>query len=121
MNTDFKIFYCLLKIITIVHASLSYKYDMQMCQNVSSSIDPIFLIGSYKKLDKLSCMIECNLNEECYTTIFASDQYTNKNCFLYRKYFSSSEIVTSSSSDLYSKTCKLIISIYLVWNSIEPI
>jgi hypothetical protein len=54
-------------------------------------------------------MIECNLNEECYTTIFASDQYPNPNCFLYRKYFGSSEIVTSTSSDLYSKKCKLII------------
>ena len=111
MNTNLQIFYCLLKII-LTHASLSYKYDMQMCQNVNSSIDPIFLIGSYKKLDKISCMIECNLNEECYTTIFASDQYPNQTCFLFRKYFGSSEIVTSISSDLYSKKCKLFISIY---------
>jgi hypothetical protein len=81
-----------------------------MCQNVSSSIDPIFLIGSFKKLDKISCMIECNLNEECYTTIFASIKYPKPTCFLFRKYFGSSEIVTSSSSDLYSKKCKLIIS-----------
>ncbi len=108
MNTYLQILYCLLKIM-FAHASLSSKYDMQMCQNVNSSIDPIFLIGSYKKLDKISCMIECNLNEECYTTTFSSDQYTNKNCFLYRKYFSSSEIAQSISSDLYSKKCKLII------------
>ncbi len=107
---NLQILYCLLKII-IAHASLSSKYDMQMCQNVNSSIDPIFLIGSYKKLDKISWMIECNLNEECYTTIFASDQFPNQTCFLYRKYFSSSEIVSSNSSYLYSKKCKLTISI----------
>jgi hypothetical protein len=111
MNTYSKILYYLLKIITIAHTSLSTKYDIQMFQNVNSSIDPIFSIGSYKKLDKISCMIECNLNEECYTTTFSSDQFPNKNCFLYRKYFGSSEIVTSISSDLYSKKCKLIISI----------
>ena len=93
------------------HASLSSKYDIQMSQNVNSSIDPIFLIGSCKKLDKISCMIECNLNEECYTTTFSSDQFPNKNCFLYRKYFSSSEIDTSISSVLYSKKCQLIIFI----------
>jgi hypothetical protein len=80
-----------------------------MSKILNSSIDPIFLIGCYKKLDKISCMIECNLNEECYTTIFDSDQYPNPNCYLLRKYFSSSEIVASSSSDLYSKKCKLII------------
>ena len=110
MNTNLQILYCLLKII-FARASLSSKYDMQMSLNVNSSIDPIFLIGSYKKLDKISCMIECNLNDECYTTIFISNQYPNPNCYLFRKYFGSSEIVTSSSSDLYSKKCKLIISI----------
>ncbi len=110
MNTYLQIFYCLLKII-LTHATLSSKYDIQMSQNVNASIDPIFLIGSYKKLDKISCMNECNLNEECYTTTFSSDQYTNPTCFLYRKYFDLSEIVTSISSDLYSKKCKLIISI----------
>jgi hypothetical protein len=103
------VLYCLK--ITFIHASLSYKYDIKTSKSVNISIDPIFLIDSYKKLDKISCMIECNLNEECYTTIFASDQYPNPTCFLFRKYFGSSEIVTSSSSDLYSKKCKLIISI----------
>jgi hypothetical protein len=91
------------------HASLSSKYEIQMSQNVNSSIDPIFLIGSYKKLDKISCMIACNLNDECYTTTFISDQFPNQNCFLFGRYFSSNEIVASISSDLYSKKCKLII------------
>ncbi len=109
MNKILLLLFCLLKLKTIAYTSLSSKYDILMWQNVNISIDPIFLIGSYKKLNKISCMIECNLNEECYTTIFASDQYPNPNCFLYRKYFGSSEIVTSTSSDLYSKKCKLII------------
>ena len=68
---------------------------------------------SCTSLNKISWMIECNLNEECYTSVFASDQYPNQTCFLYRKYLASSEIVTSSSSDLYSKKCKLIISILI--------
>jgi hypothetical protein len=104
MDKILLILFYLLKI-TFTHASLSYKYDIQMSKSVNSSIDPLFLIDSYKKLDKTSCMIECNLNEECYTTIFDSDQYPNQTCFLFRKYFAASEIVASSSSDLYSKKC----------------
>ena len=83
MDNILIILFCLLKIM-FAYASLSYKYDTQMCQNVNSSIDPIFLIGSYKKFDKISCLIECNLNEECYTSVFASDQYPNQTCLLYR-------------------------------------
>ena len=65
MDKILSILFFILKI-TFDNASFAYKYDTQMCQNVNSSIDPIFLIGSYKKLDKISCMMECNLNEECY-------------------------------------------------------
>ncbi len=88
------------------NALLMQKYDLQKNLNLSFYSDPNFLIQKSIKLNRLSCLVECNLNVECFTTLYIPNSLSNDNCFKYRKYFTSSEKFSSAYSDLYEKSCK---------------
>jgi hypothetical protein len=49
------------------------KYDLQLNMIADSTLDPIWLIKSTQHLDKMSCLVSCNINKECYTTSYTSD------------------------------------------------
>jgi hypothetical protein len=88
------------------NASLMQKYDLQKNINLSFFSDPNFLIQKSIRIDRISCLVECNLNEECFTALYIPNSLSNDNCFKYRKYFTSSEKFSSLYSDLYEKPCK---------------
>jgi hypothetical protein len=83
-------------------------YDLQMNMMVNSTLDPVCLIESNRKISKMHCICGCNLKNECYTVRFIPDSIANQNCFLYRKYFTTKEMVSSQNSNLYKKHCNPI-------------
>jgi hypothetical protein len=80
-------------------------YDLQLNKIVDSTLDPIWLIQRTKNLGKISCLVGCNINKECYTATFITDSIVNDNCFLYRKHIASTEMISTLNSNLYIKQC----------------
>ena len=58
------------------------------------------------EFDRILCMTQCNLIDDCATSIYNSLKPKTVNCYLYRKYFSSSELTVSNGSNLYNKECE---------------
>jgi hypothetical protein len=77
--------------------------------NVSSTINQNYLLKSSKQIDRLFCLAQCNLDDECMTTAYSNILSRFNNCFLYKKYFASNELTTSNGSNLYKKYSKTII------------
>jgi hypothetical protein len=84
------------------------KYDLQQNKIVDTTLDPIWLIQRTKNLDKISCLVGCNINKECYTATFTTDSIINDNCFLYRKHIASTEMISTLNSNIYIKPCNLV-------------
>jgi hypothetical protein len=84
------------------------KYDLQLNKTVISTLDPIWLIQRTKNLGKISCLVGCNINKECYTATFITDSNVNVNCFLYRKQIASTEMFSTLNSNLYIKQCNAV-------------
>jgi hypothetical protein len=99
------IFSIIIYIILIVQSSKLQKYDVKRDSSVQKTLDPFWLIRSFKINNKVSCLVECNLEDQCFSTIF-SEKLSDKNCFLYRKYLNTTEITSSNGFFLYTKTCK---------------
>jgi hypothetical protein len=101
-----KIFILVLGILKMTSYVICNKYDLQVNKIVNSTLDQLWLIQSNRKLSKVKCLADCNLNDECYTARFIPDSLENYNCFLYNKYFDPIEIMSSLNSNLYIKHCK---------------
>jgi hypothetical protein len=82
-------------------------YDLQLNKIVDSTQDLIWLIQSTKYLDKIFCLNACNIDEECYTATFITVSIINDNCFLYRKLITSTEMISTLNSNIYTKKCNL--------------
>ncbi len=98
------LFFCILKLTLVI----CDKYDLQLNKTVISTLDPIWLIQRTKNPGKISCLVGCNKNKECYTATFITDSIVNDNCFLYRKQLASTEIVSSQNSNIYTKKCDAV-------------
>ena len=85
--------------------NIGKKYSVSKDVNVVSNIDQIWFIKSLTVRNKMYCMGECNLYDECHTIVFLASQ-SNSNCFLFNKNFELNELVQSNISNLYKKECK---------------
>jgi hypothetical protein len=94
----------LLLTIILAHAMKLRQYNIQKNTNVSSNIAQ--LIKSFKIKDKLSCIIQCNINDQCLSLEFSEYSAINDNCFIYKQYFDQTEISQSNVSDLLQCECK---------------
>jgi hypothetical protein len=84
--------------VILCQQSKSQKYSVEKNMNINSNVDPTCLLQSFQRKTKMSCMAQCNLNNECFSIISNSE----KNCFLYKKRFDSTELTETSNSDLYT-------------------
>ena len=92
----FLILIFLLQIITIKG---SY-FDVLVNSDASPSGYQYSLIIKERVLSVMRCLSACSLNEDCLTAVY-SKIYSN--CFLFKDQLSSSNIVASTSSNLYLK------------------
>ena len=94
----------IIKIISMLTglAFVRNKYSLQI--NTSTKIDSPYLIEKYKVNNKIMCLVQCNLIENCFSVAY--NQNSIANCFLYSKYFSSNELTPLKNSLFYSKECK---------------
>ena len=98
----------LIKIISTAKATTSQKYSIQVDTSINPTVSSIGLIQSYKKSDKTSCLVECNLKVDCYTATYSSNSSLLDNCALYSKNFATSDLVTLKNTNLYSKDCEWV-------------
>ena len=58
------------------------------------------LITWLKKESKFMCLSECAKRSDCLTAVYHTNDF---NCYMYRDQLESSDIITSTSSNLYLK------------------
>jgi hypothetical protein len=105
MEKKTKYLLIILQILTIGFAKNSQKYLIEVNTSIDLNLSSLWLIQSYKKSGKTSCLVECNLKSDCYTVIYSSDSTVTDNCALYSKYFNQSEFISLENMNLYSKEC----------------
>ncbi len=82
----------------------SQKYHVQKGVKIPSG-DSSLIIGSIRK-SQIHCLAQCNLNEQCLTSVYLeSEKY--ENCFHYNKQFDSTETVSSMNSKMFIKKSKI--------------
>ncbi len=90
--------------IILTHAMNDRQYKIQKNTNVGSNIAQ--LIKSFKIKNKLKCVIQCNINDQCLSLEFSEYSNINDNCLIYKQYFDQTEISQSNVSDLLQCECK---------------
>jgi hypothetical protein len=82
----------------------SQKYQVQKGMKILSG-DSSLIISSIRK-SQILCLAQCNLNDQCLTSVYlVSEKY--ENCFHYNKQFDASETTTSINSKIFIKTSKI--------------
>ncbi len=84
----------------------SNNYQVHDGMNINSNVHPSTVISSMRKENHIFCLVACNLNQECLSTIYVESK-TNDNCILYKKHFDSTETTTSSNAKLFIKNGKI--------------
>ncbi len=82
----------------------SQKYQVQKGVKILSG-DSSLIMSSIRK-SQIHCLAQCNLNDQCLTSVYLeSEKYDN--CFHYNKQFDPSETTTSTNSKLFKKKSKI--------------
>jgi hypothetical protein len=74
-------------------------------QDLNSTVAGVFdnLISKLNKPGEILCIALCNSNQECVSVVYDKRSELIENCFLYNRFFNSSEIIQSSTSTMYVK------------------
>ena len=75
-------------------------FETLVNSDASSSVLQYTLISKVKTNSKLICLSECSKKSDCLTAVY---QMINLSCFLYEDQLGSSDIVSSTTSNLYLK------------------
>ena len=75
-------------------------FDILVNSDASASALQYSLIAKEKVLSELFCLSACSLNMDCLTAVYHA---TDSNCYWFKDHLGSSDIVVSTSSNLYFK------------------
>jgi hypothetical protein len=83
---------------------VQHDFKVSKKQGIDLAASEICLISSLNKASRMTCMGSCNSNQECRTVVYNRNKGINRNCFMYKRYFKSSEMmISSTSSSVYEK------------------
>jgi hypothetical protein len=72
-------------------------------QDLNMTVSESSLTSSFYKPSRMQCMSLCNTNANCLTAVYDNSQGKLMNCFTYNRYFSTSELIPSSTGVVYEK------------------
>ncbi len=72
-------------------------------QEINLTVGESSLISNIFKPSRMQCMAGCSLNEYCKTVVYYNGQGRLINCFIYMRYFQTSEFIPSSTGVVYQK------------------
>ena len=100
-----KIFYAWNLVVVLTANSKGKDFDILKNQDVNSTVAATCnkLILKVNKPSEIFCIASCNSNSECVSVFYNNKNALIPNCFLYNKYFNSSELVPSNTAILYQK------------------
>jgi hypothetical protein len=81
------------------------QHDFKVSKNRSIDLaaSEACLISSICKSSRMTCMGSCSSNPDCVTVVFDQSKGINGYCFMYNRYFKSSDMMISSTSSVYEK------------------
>ena len=75
-------------------------FDILVNSDASANALQYCLIAKERMLSELFCLSACSLNMDCLTAVYHT---TDSNCYWFKDQLDSSDIVASTSSNLYFK------------------
>ena len=79
--------------------SIAWKMQVFKLKSFSPNFTDIYLIASYKNINKKKCAIECMRNVQCLSLLFTSE----RDCLLYEKIALPNDLIHSPNSDVMNK------------------
>ena len=108
----------ILLFICIRTETVEHDYKVSKNHGLDMATSEKFLISSFYKPADLICLASCNSNPECLTIVYDQNQGMIRNCFMFNRYFNSSELIPLSTSNVYEKKlikyCLKKINYYLI-------
>jgi hypothetical protein len=77
-------------------------------QYINIPVSESGLISSVYKPSRMQCITLCSTNTNCLTAMYDNSHNKLNNCFTYRKYFQTRELIQSSSGVVYEKKSSMI-------------
>jgi hypothetical protein len=94
-----------LRIVVIKTTTVQNEFKMLKNEDVNSTVAETYnnLTLKLNKPVEMLCIASCNSNQECASVVYDRRSRLIQNCFLYRRYFNSSERIPSSTSTMHVK------------------
>ena len=93
-----------LRLVSVVKTEIvQHKFTIKNNQDVNMAIGESNLILSVNKMFYLFCLLSCNSNQNCLTAVYDNSPGIIRNCFIYNRYFNTTEFILSSTSIVYEK------------------
>ena len=104
-----------LKLVSVVKTeTVQHKFKVTKNRDIDMTIGDGNLISSVNQISDLVCLESCNSNFYFLTTVFDNSQGRITNCFLYKRHFNITELISSSTSSFYEKNIPIISSKFLL-------
>jgi hypothetical protein len=93
----------ILLLVSISAEAIHNDFKVLKNQDINMTVGESSLISSFYKPSRMQCMSLCNTNANCLTAVYDNSQGKLMNCFTYNRYFSTSELIPSSTGVVYEK------------------
>jgi hypothetical protein len=93
----------ILQFICVNPETVQHDFKVSKNQSVDLTESETCLISSLYKSSEIVCIGSCNSNPECRTVVYDQREGMIRNCFMFNRYFKSSEMIHSITSSVYEK------------------
>jgi hypothetical protein len=93
----------ILLLVSIRTETIQNDFKVLKNQDINLTVGESSLISSFYKPLRMQCSSECSVNPNCLSAFHDSSQGRLMNCFTYNRYFSTSELIPSSTGVVYEK------------------
>ena len=93
----------ILQFICVNPETVQHDFKVSKNQSVDLTESETCLISSLYKSSEIVCIGSCNSNPECRTIVYDQREGMIRNCFMFNRYFKSSEMIHSITSSVYEK------------------
>jgi hypothetical protein len=83
-------------------------------QDLNVTVNETSLISSVFKPSRMQCMTMCSSDPNCLTAVYDNNQGSLTNCFIYRRFFETNELISSSTGVVFQKKSLSESKIYLI-------
>jgi hypothetical protein len=93
----------ILLLVSIRTETIHNDFKIFQNQDINMTVGDTSLVSSLYKPSWMLCASECSANPNCLSAVHDNSRGRLMNCFTYNRYFSTSELIPSSTGVVYEK------------------